>query len=55
MIDVNMRDAMRRTTLHVKIRATGQREMAVRVFVATRLIRLAALVLGCGVSFEDWQ
>ena len=45
-------DVLRRCTLNVRVRLTGLRIFALRVWLGTRLIRLAALVLGCNIAIE---
>ena len=43
-------DLMRRMTLNVKV--TGKGVLAIRLWVGTRLILLAAHVMGCGIEIE---
>lgn len=45
-------DAVRRCTLQVRVRLTGQRLFALRLWLGTRLIRLAAFVLGCYIALD---
>ena len=49
-MDLNVRRLCPGVTLNVRFKIT--RQLKVRLFVAGRLIRLAALVLGCRVKFE---
>jgi hypothetical protein len=48
--DVNMSKILSETTLRVEIK--GLRAATVRLWIAARLIRCAAWVLGCGIEFE---
>jgi hypothetical protein len=47
-----MSAVMQGITMRVAVRITGQAVFPARVFIATRLIQLAAWVLGCGVEIE---
>lgn len=51
-IEVPMSSVMQNITMRVAVRITGQTVFPVRVFFATRLIKLAALILGCGVEID---
>jgi hypothetical protein len=51
MVDIKMRKIPNSVTLKVKVSAT--KEMRVRMWFATKLIVLAATVLGCNIEFEE--
>jgi hypothetical protein len=52
-IEVPMSDVMQRIHMRVAFRITGQAVFPVRVFIAARLVKLAAWILGCGVEIDD--
>ncbi len=49
-IDIPMSDAMRQLTL--SFRLTGVRIAAARLWLGCQVIKLAALIIGCGVEIE---
>lgn len=48
--EVDAVDMMRRATMHVRIKR--DRELAWRLWLGTRLIMLAALVMNCNIEVE---
>jgi len=53
--NLNMRDVMSQTVLGVTIRVEHMREMKFRAALGTKLILLAAWVMGCGIEFEPFD
>lgn len=51
-ITIPSRQLMSHTTLTATIRVTGMRMFAIRAWCATRLMVLAARLLGCGLSID---
>ncbi|AHE56013.1 hypothetical protein [Sphingomonas sanxanigenens] len=49
-IKVNPADAMRGLTLTTKL--TGMKRLAVRIWIGTRILMLAAMVFGCRVEVD---
>ena len=47
---VKVSDALREITLEVKI--VGFRSWRIRLWIGTRLLQLAAWVIGCGIKIE---
>jgi hypothetical protein len=47
MINVNAADAMKNITMTVRV--TGMQQVKIRTWVGCQLIRLAAVVMGCGM------
>jgi hypothetical protein len=47
---ITMPELMRNITLHIRV--TGQRVTAIRFWLGTRLLRLAAWVIGCGIEID---
>lgn len=45
-----LRKLSNRHTLHIKIKVT--KEFKIRTWVATQLLTLTALILGCGIDIE---
>ena len=45
---IHLPDMMQRVTLHVTV--TGQRRVAIRVWLGSKLILLAARIMGCGIE-----
>jgi hypothetical protein len=52
-IEIDQVELMQQMTLVVKM--TRTREMRIRLWIATRLIILAAWVTGMGIEFEDTE
>lgn len=52
-IEVDGVEAMGKWTLRVKI--IRAREMRIRIWIATRLIIMAALITGMGIEFVDGE
>ena len=50
-INVSASEAVRR--LEFKVTVTGIKTMRVRMWLGVRLIRLAAMVIGCGIKVEE--
>jgi len=48
---VNASDAMRQVTMEVEI--VGMETFAVRVWIGRQLLKLACLVMGCGIKFKE--
>ncbi len=48
---VDMRDTMQRITLKVTIK--HEKETRFRLWLATKFIKLAALIMGCGIEFSS--
>ena len=49
--NLELRKLSNKTTIHIKIKVT--REFKIRTWVAIQLLKLTALILGCGIEFED--
>lgn len=49
-IELSMPDLMKHMTLDMVV--TGQREASIRIWLGTRLLKLGAWVMGCGVNVE---
>jgi hypothetical protein len=54
---VDMREVMNRVTMKVEIKLKHGREMKRRAWLGTKLLILAAWVMGCGIKFEPmpWE
>jgi hypothetical protein len=52
-IKLDAAQLMRKMTIVVTIKK--QREMRIRLWIATRLIKLAGLVTGMGIEFKDGE
>jgi len=52
-VNVPASAAMKQVTMTVNVKVTGLRVLRVRLWVACRLIRLAALAGGFGIRFEE--
>jgi len=51
--DIAIRKMNKNVTLSVKIKFT--RELKLRLWIATKLMNLAAIILGCGFDIETEQ
>ncbi len=51
--NVSMPKIMRSVTLRVNLR--GVKSWRLRLWVGTRLLKLAALVIGCGIRFDGTE
>lgn len=51
--EVDMVKAARKMTIHVKVKYTRVREMRIRLWMATRLIVLAAFIARMGIEFGE--
>lgn len=49
--NLELRRLSNKTTLHIKFRLT--KEFKIRTWIAAQLLKLTALILGCGIEFED--
>jgi hypothetical protein len=49
-LTIKISDCMRKVTL--KVRITGLNVLKVRLFFSTQLIKLSALIAGCGLDIE---
>lgn len=50
---INAADMVKNTTLVVNVKLKGVKRFKIRIKIATLLLRIAALVLNCGIKIEE--